>query len=102
MRRILLAAVLASLLAAAPASAVSTLVRDVKTGVWRGSTNNPTAPEADYVQPDTEIEPSIAVNPANPDNAVAGYQEGRIDSGGDATNGYATTFDGGKTWEYGE
>src|SRR5918912_756144 len=80
MRRILLAAVLASLLAAAPASAVPTLVRDVKTGVWRGGSNHP----------------------ANPDNVVAGYQEGRIDSGGDATNGFATTFDGGKTWTYGE
>src|SRR4051812_13887436 len=102
MRRIFLAAALASLLAAAPASAVPTLVRDIKTGVWRGGTNNPTAPEADYVQPDTQIEPSIAVNPANPDNAVAAYQEGRIDSGGDATNGFATTFDGGGTWIHGE
>jgi hypothetical protein len=56
----------------------------------------------DYVQPDTQIEPSIAVNPANPLNAIAVYQEGRIANGGDATNGYATTFDGGKTWKYGE
>src|SRR4051812_22835183 len=102
MRRIFLAAALASLLAAAPASAVPTLVRDIKTGVWRGGTNNPTAPEADYVQPDTQIEPSIAVNPSNPLNAVAAYQEGRIDSGGDATNGFATTFDGGATWIHGE
>ena len=53
------------------------------------------------VQPDTTTEPSIAVNPANPKNAVAGYQMGRVDGGGDASNGYATTFDGGKTWKYG-
>lgn len=53
-------------------------------------------------QPDTTIEPSIAVNPANPDNAVAVYQEGRVDAGGDATNGWATTFDGGRHWIYGE
>jgi hypothetical protein len=53
------------------------------------------------VQPDTTTEPSIAVNPANPKNAVAGYQMGRVDGGGDASNGYATTFDGGRTWEYG-
>src|SRR5262249_2151207 len=53
-------------------------------------------------QPDTQIEPSIAANPANPKNAVAVYQEGRIANGGDATKGYATTFDGGKTWKYGQ
>jgi hypothetical protein len=92
----------AFLLAAAPAAAQPTLVRDVKTGVWRGGTRDAKAPEADYVQPDTEIEPSIAVNPANPDNVVIAYQEGRIDSGGDATNGYATSLDGGRTWQFGE
>src|SRR3954468_9776458 len=53
------------------------------------------------VQPDTTTEPSIAVNPANPKNVVAGYQMGRVDGGGDASNGYATTFDGGRTWKYG-
>lgn len=56
----------------------------------------------DCAQPDTVIEPSIAVNPADPRNAVAVYQEGRRDSGGDITNGYATTFDGGQTWESGD
>ena len=38
------------------------------------------------IEPDTEIEPSIAVNPANPLNAVAVFQEGRVDGGGDETN----------------
>jgi len=52
-------------------------------------------------QPDTEIEPSIAVNPANPLNAVAVFQEDRVDAGGDAGNGWATTYDGGKTWIHG-
>jgi hypothetical protein len=52
-------------------------------------------------QADTTIEPSIAVNPANPLNAVIGFQVGRVDAGGDATNGYATTVDGGKTWTNG-
>ncbi len=52
-------------------------------------------------QPDTTLEPSIAVNPKNPLNAVIGFQVGRVDAGGDATNGYATTFDGGKTWTNG-
>lgn len=49
-------------------------------------------------QVDTTIEPSIAVNPANPKNAVTCYQVGRVDGGGDQDNGCATTFDGGKTW----
>jgi hypothetical protein len=52
-------------------------------------------------QSDTTIEPSIAVNPANPLNAVIGFQVGRVDAGGDATNGYAVTFDGGKSWKNG-
>lgn len=52
-------------------------------------------------QADTTVEPSIAVNPKNPLNAVIGFQVGRVDAGGDATNGYATTFDGGKTWTNG-
>ncbi|MDX6224281.1 MAG: hypothetical protein QOE64_657 [Frankiales bacterium] len=54
------------------------------------------------VQPDTTIEPSIAVDPADPMHAVAGYQMGRVDAGGDATNGFATTFNGGKSWVYGK
>jgi len=54
-----------------------------------------------HPQPDTTIEPSIAVNPADPLNAVTAFQEDRVDVGGDAGNGYATTFDGGKTWVHG-
>src|SRR3954453_7263001 len=51
------------------------------------------------VQPDPTTEPSIAVNPANPKNVVAGYQMGRVDGGGDASNGYATPFDGARPWK---
>ena len=53
------------------------------------------------VQPDTEVEPSIGANPLNPLNAVAVFQSGRVDAGGDADNGYAVTLDGGKTWTHG-
>jgi hypothetical protein len=81
------------------------LVHDVQTGMWRLGTV-PVAPTLDpiqdYVQPDTQIEPSIAVNPADPHNVVAVYQEGRIADGGDGTNGFATSVDGGATWAYGE
>ena len=103
--------VLLSLLAAGastPAGAAQSpgpkLVLDVKTGSDKLGSRTPAAPDPiqDYVQPDTEIEPSIAVNPANPKNVVTVYQEGRIADGGDATNGFATSTDGGKTWKTGE
>ena len=94
------ALVAAGVLVAAPPAPAPALVRDVKTGVDNLGSQVPAAPDPiqDYVQPETQIEPSIAVNPANPKNVVAVYQEARIADGGDATNGYATSTDGGKTW----
>jgi len=91
----------------ASAKAAPTVVRDVKTGRSRlPALTRPvprsTDPTDGYSQPDTQVEPSIDVNPANPRNAVAVYQEGRFADGGDYTNGFATTFDAGKTWTYGE
>jgi hypothetical protein len=98
-----LALTVPGLVSARSSAASPQLVRDVKTGVDKlGAASAGSDPIQDYVQPDTEIEPSIAVNPANPKNVVTVYQEGRIADGGDATNGYATSFDGGKTWKYGE
>lgn len=90
-----------------PRSLRPVVVRDVKTGFDRlGTLPCPSSrcpnPIQDYVQPDTETEPSIAVNPANPRNVVTAYQEGRIADGGDATNGFATSFNGGKTWITGQ
>ena len=72
-----------------------TLLRDGQAGSYDLAAELP-------VQADTTVEPSIAVNPGNPLNAVAGYQEGRVDAGGDANNGFATTKDGGRTWVHGE
>jgi hypothetical protein len=108
--------VLAGLALASSAGAAApppVLVHDVQTGMDRLGTvplpspdpANPSDavdPIQDYTQPDTQVEPSIAVNPANPRNVVTAYQEGRIADGGDATNGFATSFDGGLTWLYGE
>jgi hypothetical protein len=91
---------------AATAAAVPSpaLIRDVRTGMDPLGSLTPASPDPiqDYVQPDTQIEPSIAVNPANPLNVVTAYQEGRIADGGDATQGFATSFDGGATWTQGE
>ena len=47
------------------------------------------------------VEPSIAVDPSNPLNAVAAYHSGRDPNGASADIGYATTVDGGQTWVHG-
>jgi hypothetical protein len=83
-----------------PAGASTTppvvVLRDNEAGRWRFGVTG------EGVQADTTVEPSIAVDPANPMNAVVGYQAGRIADGGAATNGFAATLDGGATWTYGE
>jgi hypothetical protein len=97
--------VAALLVIAAPARAdepFPVLVHDVRTGVDNLGSKIDTTDIQDLVQSDTQAEPSIAVNPANPLNVVAAYQEGRRANGGDATNGFATSFDGGATWTSGE
>jgi hypothetical protein len=78
------------------------LVHDVKSGSYTHGNTSGTNDIQNMVQADTQAEPSIAVNPQNPLNVVASYQSGRRANGGDATNGYATSFDGGATWTYGE
>jgi len=86
------------------------LIRDVKTGRDRlPSFTMPVSPavrsgdpEAGYIQGDTEVEPSIAVNHGNPRNAVAVYQEGRMSDGGAESTGFAATFDAGAHWTTGE
>ncbi len=81
-----------------------TLVQDVRAStdpIVGGPTSGGPDSIQDYVQPDTEIEPSIAVNPTNPKNVVAVFQDRRIANGGDATNGFATSLDGGETWTSG-
>jgi len=84
------------------AGSAPAVIRDTQASRASIPLGNVTLPvDGDHPQPDTEIEPSIAVNPANPLNAVTSFQVDRIDSGGDAGNGYATTFDGGKTWTHG-
>jgi hypothetical protein len=107
-RRAALALVLTAMWPAAASAAPPThptVVRDVMTGRYTlgteplGPADNPIQ---DWIQPDTQIEPSIAVNPEHPKNVVTVYQEGRIASGGDATNGFATSFDGGRSWIAGE
>src|SRR4051794_2544538 len=81
---------------------VPPLVHDVKTGFYQHGNTAGGNDIQDLVQPDTQTEPSVIVNPQNPLNVVTSYQDGRRANGGDATNGYATSFDGGATWTFGE
>jgi hypothetical protein len=96
---LLLVAGLASVPASASTSSGPVVLRDVRAShadVPLGKVTYPIT--STKPQPDTQTEPSIAVNPADPLNAVTVFQEDRVDAGGDAGNGYAATFDGGKTW----
>lgn len=55
-----------------------------------------TAPGA---QVGTEVEPQLAVNPTDPNNVIAVWQQDRFPSGGGARSNLAgVTVDGGKTW----
>src|SRR4051794_23976 len=99
---VLLAAGLAFVPASAGTNSGLVVLRDVRAShddIPLGKVTYPIS--ATKPQPDTQTEPSIAVNPADPLNAVAAFQEDRVDAGGDAGNGYASTFDGGKTWVHG-
>jgi hypothetical protein len=72
------------------------VLRDVQAGI------DCLAPITAEQQADTAVEPSISVNPSDPRNAVALYQEGRVDAGCAEATGFATTTDAGRTWTFGE
>ena len=51
-------------------------------------------------EPDTLVEPSIAISPVNPNIAVAAAHDGRFASGGAVDISYAWTRDGGASWHH--
>ena len=51
-------------------------------------------------EPDTLVEPDVAVSPVNPDIAVAVAQDGRFAGGGAVDISYAWTHDGGAHWQH--
>jgi hypothetical protein len=52
-------------------------------------------------EPDTAVEPHVAIDPKLREVAVAVFQEGRFPDGGAAAIGFAASRDGGKTWTAG-
>jgi hypothetical protein len=48
--------------------------------------------------PNSEVEPYLAVNPTNPANLIAVWQQDRWDNGGSRGNMAGVSFDGGDTW----
>lgn len=53
------------------------------------------------IEPDTQVEPDIDIDPNDGRNVVAVVQNGRDPSGGAQTIAYATSRDGGATWATG-
>jgi len=47
---------------------------------------------------DTTAEPSLVVNPSNPMNLIAGWQQNRWSDGGSQGLNFAASLDGGTTW----
>jgi hypothetical protein len=101
------ALVVASLLAPVGAAAGSPSViwdTQASTDRFGATTPPPNDGSQTSVQPNTEVEPSIAVNPGDPNDVVTVFQEGRVDAGGDADNGFATTLNAQSTtpaWMWG-
>ncbi len=52
-------------------------------------------------EPDTAVEPYVAIDPIRPRVVVAVFQVGRFPDGGAAAIGFAASHDGGRTWASG-
>ena len=68
-------------------------------GVSRDTLPVPTSSE---FEPDTQVEPDVAIDPGTPKVITAAFQEGRNGPFGGAQGaGYTTSQDGGRTWASG-
>jgi hypothetical protein len=57
------------------------------------------ANQSGTLYPNTALEPSLVVNPTNPDNLIAEWQQDRWSNGGSQALNLAASFDGGQTWQ---
>lgn len=55
-------------------------------------------PQTGTIFENSEVEPYVAVNPANPDNLIAAWQQDRYSDGGSQGLVTASSFNGGETW----
>jgi hypothetical protein len=100
MRRIpivITTAALATVVAAAQAVAATTPHLTI---LHVGQIAQQDIPPESYSEPDTLVEPDVAVSPTNADWAVAVAHDGRYPDGGAVDITYAWTHDGGKTWHH--
>ncbi len=79
---------------AAPAALHAPVVQHV------GQIDQQDIPPQPGSEPDTLVEPDVAVSPLNPDIAVAAAHDGRYPDGGAVDISYAWTHDGGATWHH--
>ena len=88
------ATVLAAMSVMPPHAAIASgpsVVWDSQSSTYPYGTATPPGGDQGAVQPNTEIEPSVAVNPGDANDVVTVFQVGRVDAGGDADNGFAAT-----------
>ena len=57
------------------------------------------APQSGTLYVNSEVEPWIDVNPANPANLIGVYQQDRFSNGGASGLGTSVSFDGGASWQ---
>lgn len=82
------------------------LISGMSTNPDGGNPNDPLAvtacngaPQTGVVYRNSETEPHLAVNPANPSNMIAGWHQDRWSTGGAQSLGAAFTADGGLSWQ---
>jgi len=85
------------------AVAPSTFLGDAKAAVANVQVNVDQFPfdDSPVQQPETQAEPFFAIDPANESRLLAGYQEGRFESGGARALSYALSTNGGRRWSSG-
>jgi hypothetical protein len=81
---------------AATAGAVSPPVVITEPSLFASCSNSAPPTAVSYLS--AEVEPWVAVNPANSNNLIAGWQQDRWSDGGAKSNMSAYSMDGGATW----
>jgi hypothetical protein len=95
-----LGAAVVSFLTGVATSAPAQAAQQVPTVLHVGLVSEQDIPPLPGSEPDTVVEPDVAVSPVNPDIAVAAAHDGRYPDGGAVSITYAWTDNGGRTWQH--